>query len=311
MNNDNSHISQSEARGQYDRVESLLSACRPDEVDNERIKRLVHAKIMRAEFERRSRRRRVVAAWLSAAACVALFVGLAVHYIMPDDIDLSHATFAEVTDAGYKELIVAPGKRAELRLSDGTRLVANSHTRVIYPERFGDSERRIFADGEVYLEVTKDADRPFIVESNNFDVRVLGTVFNICNTSDSTAQVVLVGGSVEVTTDQDSRVRLRPNDMVDLVNGEVASLTQVDTNDYTLWVDGLLSLHGEPLSRLVERVSEHYGIKIVCEESLGRVKVYGKLDLHDSVDNVFDAIRDIVPMEIVKDGSLITMKPRP
>ncbi len=294
-----------------DRLESLLNACHPDAFDNTRIKNLVHAKIISDKIARRSHRRKLILGWCSAAAGVALIAGLATHFIVPSGIDLSNATVAEVTDAGYKELLVAPGKRAEITLSDGTRLVANAHTRVLYPERFGDSERRIFADGEVFLEVAKDADHPFVVESNGFDVKVLGTVFNICNTSDSTASVVLVEGSVEVSTDCDNRVKLRPNDMVDLVNGEVASLRQVDTEDYTMWVDGLLSLHGEPLSQLVERLSEHYGFTIDCETSLGDVRVYGKLDLQDSIDQVLAAIREIVPMEIEREGSLITMKARP
>ena len=311
MNNDNSHTSHPEAPDLQDRIESLLDGCRPDEIDNARIKQLVHARILRDGLERRTRRRHRLAAWLSAAACVALIVGIGIHFIMPDDIDLSSATVAAPSHAGYRELFVAPGKRAELSLSDGTRLVANSCTRVLYPERFVGSERRIFANGEVYLEVAKDVDRPFIVETNNFNVKVLGTVFNIRNTNDSTAQVVLVEGSVEVTTDRDDRVRLKPDDMVELVNGEVTSLSKVDTGDYTMWVDGLISLHGEPLCHLVRRLSNHYGITIQCDKSLGNVKVYGKLELHDSVDNVLDAIRNIVPMEIEREGSLISMKPRP
>lgn len=312
MMNEQSKIKKSESTmGDYNRLESLLNACRPDAFDNTRIKNLVYAKIISDGIAQRRHRRNLILGWGSVAACVALIFGLASHFITPSGIDLSDATVAEVTDAGYKELLVAPGKRAELTLSDGTRLVANSHTRVLYPERFGNNERRIFADGEVFLEVTKDADRPFVVESKGFDVKVLGTVFNICNTSDSTASVVLVEGSVEVSTDCDSKVRLRPNDMVDLVNGEVASLRQVDTNDYTLWVDGLLSLHGETLSKLVERLSEHYGLTIDCETALGDVRVYGKLDLHDSIDQVLVAIKGIVPMEIEREGSLITMKARP
>lgn len=290
------------------RLEAIFGSCRPEPIDNSRIKSLVHGRIL-AEKLARTRRMLRVSMWSGVAACIGLLCMVGARFVNTGtEIDLSSATLAEVDNAGYREVVIQPGKRAELILPDGTRLVANSHSRVLYPERFEGAERRIYADGEVYLEVTKDADRPFVVESRGFDVRVLGTTFNICNTSDSTAQVVLVEGAVEVTTDHDSKVKMRPNDLVDLVNGEVASMRQVDTNDYTLWVDGLLSLRGERLGRLIERLSEHYGLRIDCDDSLSDVKVFGKLDLHDSIDKVLESIGNIVPMEIEREGSLITMR---
>lgn len=290
------------------RFEQLLAACRPEPIDNTRIKSLVREKIMREKMARTRRLRRLIWGSLSAAACIAVLVALAVRFVAPQTVDLSGATLAEITEAGYKELIVAPGKRAEIKLPDGSLLVANARSRVLYPESFEGNERRIFANGEVYLEVSKDPKHPFVVESDGFDVRVLGTTFNICNSSDSTASVVLVEGAVEVTTDIDRSVKLRPNDMVELVNGEVASLQQVDPSDYTLWTKGLVSLRGESLAGLAQRLSEHYGLQISCEASIADVRVYGKLDLRDSIDQVLSAISEIVPMEIERDGSRITMK---
>lgn len=259
-------------------------------------------------MKRQRRRRRMMITIASVAACVCVVAGVALKLLGTDHVDLSRATLAEAEEAGYTELVVTPGKRAELTLSDGTKLIANSRTRVLYPEHFDGAERRIYANGEIYLEVAKDADHPFVVESNGFDVKVLGTVFNITNTSDSTASVVLVDGSVEVTTERDERVRLKPSDMVDLVNGEVSSLSHVDPADYTLWIDGLMSLRGESLSTLAQKLTDHYGVSVECDPVLGHVKVYGKLDLHDSIESVINSIREIVPMEIERKGDRIIMR---
>lgn len=307
---DQSNISHSTPADVDSRVESLLDACRPCEVDNSRIKSRVRAKILAYEFKRKARRRRIAFAWASAAACVILAMGIAMRLMSPAGIDLSSATLAQAIDAGYKELIVEPGSRADIILADGTRLVANSRTRVLYPERFTGAERRIYADGEVYLEVSKDPSKPFVVESNGFDIRVLGTVFNIRNNTDSTAEIVLVEGSVEVTTDRDSRIKMKPSDKLDLVKGEVSSLTTVDTSEYTLWVDGLLSLHGEQLADLARRLGEHYGVAIECDRSLADFKIYGKLDLRDSIDVVLTSIQEIVPMQIEKDADAILLTSR-
>ncbi|MBD5233342.1 MAG: DUF4974 domain-containing protein [Bacteroidales bacterium] len=300
-------INQPESQREELRLQALLDACQPEPFDNTRIKSLVHAKLMQ-EAMRQRRRRHFLTALIGVAACLCVVVGIAVKLLGTSEIDLSTATLAQAEDAGYKELIVEPGRRAELTLSDGTRLIANSRTRVLYPEHFEGAERRIYADGEVYLEVAKDADHPFVVESNGFDVKVLGTIFNISNSSDSTANVVLVEGSVEVTTDRNERVRLKPCDMVDLVNGEVAALSRVDPKSYTLWTQGLMSLHGIPLASLLNSLADHYHVDFDCAPSLRDIKVYGKIDLNDNIDTVLYSITQIVPMEIERNGDTFIMK---
>lgn len=81
----------------------------------------------------------------------------------------------------YNQLLVPAGKRVRVELSDGTRLVVNSQSKVIYPCRFNGDIRKIYAQGEVFLEVAHDKQHPFIVESEDFKLRVLGTKFNISN----------------------------------------------------------------------------------------------------------------------------------
>ncbi len=289
-------------------LDRMLDACRFQPVDTTRIRSLVHEKIRNDKMARKRRMRHIFAATLSAAACVALVVAFGLSYFSSSAPDLSSASVRQLARAGYKELIVPAGQREELTLSDGTRLIANSCSRVLYPGRFEGKERRIYANGEVFLEVAKDR-RPFVVESAGFDVRVLGTVFNICNTSDSTASVVLVEGSVQIDMGDDRSIRLKPNDMAELLNGDVTSLAQVDTDNYTSWTRGLLYLKGMPLSRLTQNLSDYYGIEIRCHSSLAEVKVYGKLDLHDNVDTVIESIREIVPMKITRSGNSIMLKP--
>lgn len=308
MNETRQNITGEQSQTGDSRIENLLEAGRVADIDNARIKRLVHARILGYEAARRSRRRMMWAGWVSAAACVAVIVSVAFGFMGRDNIDLSVSTDEQIADAGYTEISVPAGRRVELKLSDGTRLVANSNTRVVYPETFEGPERRIYADGEVFLEVAKDACHPFVVESNGFEVKVLGTTFDICTANDGSARVVLVEGSIELSTDSKECIRLKPSDMAVLTNGEIASLSKVDTYDYTLWVDGMLSLRGETLSHLIERLNRHYNVTITCDESLSPVKVYGKLDLRDSIEQVIEALGEIVPMDVETDGSLITMK---
>lgn len=290
-------------------LDRMLDACRFQPIDNTRIKNLVHEKIRNEKMARKRRMRRILAVSFSAAACLALVVSFGLSYFASSTPDLSSATPRQLAGAGYKELIVPAGTRQEFRLPDGSRIIANSRTRVLYPEHFEGKERRIYANGEIFLEVAKDPHHPFVVESEGFDVRVLGTVFNISNTSDSTASVVLVEGSVQIDMENDRSIRLKPRDMAELLNGDVTSLSQVDTDNYTSWTKGLLYLKGMPLSVLIRNLGEYYGIEINCSKTLADTKVYGKLDLRDNLDTVLESIQEIVPMHITRSGNSIMLKP--
>ena len=288
------------------KIESLLENVRMPAIDNSRIKLMVQEKIKKEK--RRSLRRRIIWSSISSAAAVALIVMMAIGFMGGDKLSLGSANETELLSAGYKEILVPKGKRMEIDLSDGSHLVANYNTRVIYPEQFTGKERRIFVDGEVYVDVAKDKDHPFIVESEGFEVKVLGTKFNIDNRSDTSAIIVLVEGSIDLSTNKKQTIRLKPNDLVDVVNGDITGLRRVDAKDYISWIRGLRTLDGESMESLTNRLEEYYGVKINCDSDLSQTKIYGKLDLRDSLNDVLSSINNIVPMEIRREGNTINLK---
>lgn len=289
-------------------LEGMLNTCRGQHIDNTRIKNLVHAKIRAEEMQKRMTARRSRGWFAAAAAVVVLLTVGIVHFVGPKSVRLSSIAAEDLLSRGYCELVVPVGQTDELRLSDGTLLKVNSGSRVLYPEHFEGKERRIYTCGEVYLQVAKDKKHPFVVESNDFEVKVLGTTFNVCNYNDSVASVVLVEGSVEIIGRGDESVRMRPSDKCDLCNGGIKSLTQVDTANYTAWTRGLIYIDGESLGSLATRLSRYYGRRIQCDAALASVRIYGKLDLRDSVETTIAALAEIVPMQLTFSADGITMK---
>lgn len=205
----------------------------------------------------------------------------------------------------YNQLLVPPGKRARIELSDGTRLVVNSQSKVIYPRRFKGDIRKIYAQGEVYLEVAHDKKHPFIVESEGFNLRVLGTKFNISNYRGGATHIVLVEGSVEVTDKNEKKAQLVPNELLNIADGAIASQRTVDVAEYISWIDGIMLLNGNELSQIIQRLSIYYGISIQCDPSVGKEKVYGKLDLKDDIDDVIECIQQTLPFKIEKSSTSI------
>lgn len=73
-----------------------------------------------------------------------------------------------------------------LVLSDGTTVYLNAESELMYPVKFRGNDRRVFLKGEAYFDVKRDTSKPFIVEANSLDVRVLGTEFGVRAYQDET-----------------------------------------------------------------------------------------------------------------------------
>lgn len=197
----------------------------------------------------------------------------------------------------YNQIVVPHGKFTSLILSDGTKVYINSATRVIYPKVFESDQRKIYIEGEAYLEVAKDKQKPFIVKTSSFEVKVLGTSFNVnAYKDDLKAEVVLLEGSIELSDKQDKSMLLKPNQLALVEKGEIKNVKEVNAADYIVWKDGLLILDSEPLSSVCKRLERFYGYRISVSPQAGKLEMNGKIDLYQSVDDLMKLISLTAPI---------------
>ncbi|MDR0506094.1 MAG: FecR domain-containing protein [Dysgonamonadaceae bacterium] len=199
----------------------------------------------------------------------------------------------------YNQLIVPKGKRSNLILSDGSKLVVNAGTRVIYPVDFSGDKREIYVDGEIFIDVVHDGNRPFIVKTSDMDVRVLGTKFNVtAYESDLNRQITLVSGSVEISGNNSrEKVVLSPSEMYEYSRG-YGRVSKVDVNDYISWIEGLYIFKSIKLEDVMARLSHYYGVDIVCSEDVAQLKCSGKMDLKEKLEDVFEGFVFAFPVKI-------------
>ena len=108
----------------------------------------------------------------------------------------------------WLECIVPMGQTRSISLSDGTVLHLNAGSRVTYPSVFQGAERRIFLDGEVFADVSHDPEHPFIIESGQLQVNVLGTRFDFKSyRNENHSELILVEGKVRLDIDCGESVR--------------------------------------------------------------------------------------------------------
>ena len=203
------------------------------------------------------------------------------------------------------KLIVPPGKISSLTLSDGSKIWINSGTVLEFPSVFEDHQRKIKIDGEIYIEVSRNEKNPFIVSTSSFLVKVLGTKFNVsAYNEDPVQRIVLVRGSVEVKMKSGDPVKLEPDEMLSLSETGFHS-EKVDVYDYISWKDGIFRFTGEPLERILTRLSRHYDVPITCDDDAKRIQVTGKLALFDDLTTVLDNITVILPVTYERENNKI------
>lgn len=271
------------------KLKSFVSDAAPEGIDMSSIKRKTYAKIRR-DRERRKTRRTVLLG-LALAASVALLVVLSV--VPRGPLSGEAGGMVAVAKPRMVTVTVPTGETRAVTLPDGTKLVANSRSQVSYPERFDGNTRDIYAKGEVFLDVAHDKQHPFIVHSDGFKLKVLGTKFNICNYNGRQSSVVLVQGAVEVTTKGLDKVTMRPNQLLNLADGRLDGLRNVDTSQYTSWMKGIMDLHGDDIHQVVSRLNDYYGTDIGVHGNISATPLYGKLVYQKGVDEVLKAINTI------------------
>ena len=97
-------------------------------------------------------------------------------------------------------------------LPDGTQAWLNPGTELTFGHSFNTDDRNVSLSGEAYFDVAHNPDCPFIVTTESFRIKVLGTVFNVRNfPGDARPEVSLAQGSVAMQNlDGVNLVRLRP-----------------------------------------------------------------------------------------------------
>ena len=107
----------------------------------------------------------------------------------------------EQTPIALQTITVPAGQRINITLADGTNVWLNARTTIQYPITFNEKERLVKLDGEAYFDVTKDKSKPFIVQTNNYNVEVLGTKFDVDSYSETEIfETTLMEGSVRISS---------------------------------------------------------------------------------------------------------------
>lgn len=184
-------------------------------------------------------------------------------------------------------ILVPAGQRINITLPDGTNVWLNARTSLKYPTMFSKKNRQVILDGEAYFDVARDEKKPFIVQTDKYNVEVLGTKFDVDAYAETGEfETTLMSGSVKVASVNDpaQELMLKPNNKVYLQDGKLLVTSVSDYNPYR-WKEGLICFKDATFTSIMKEFEKYYGLNIhVKNKEVGKFFYTGKFRQTDGID---------------------------
>lgn len=194
----------------------------------------------------------------------------------------------------FNKLVVPAGGEHSLTLEDGTVVMVNSKSNLLFPTHFSGNRRVVRLEGEAYFKVKTDADRPFIVQLNGISIEVTGTSFNVHAYSDENViSVALSEGHVNILNEAgDVITSMTPGELFTYHadSGTFAS-EHTDLTPYISWTDDTFVFRDEEIENIIHTLSRWYNVSIQLDDNIRKTRYTGILSRKQSLIETLDALR--------------------
>lgn len=222
--------------------------------------------------------------WLKIAAVFLLISGIVVLYRN----NIMHTQPIKDLVTNYS---TNGAERKTITLPDGTVIVLNAKSSVQLNKDFNINNREVTLIGEAYFDVTHDKNKPFKVMTTDFDINVLGTIFNVKAYPDEpTSEAVLIKGVIvmEGNGNTGNSITLKPSQKVTFykvlpeLSGKkqrsaAVKYPEITINSYTkkndstivemAWIQNRLEIQDQSFADLKKILERWYNVKITFTDN--------------------------------------------
>ncbi|MEE4301322.1 MAG: FecR domain-containing protein, partial [Pseudomonadales bacterium] len=199
------------------------------------------------------------------------------------------------------ELRTARGERLLQTLPDGSTVQLNTDTALVWHATDALRELEIELGGEVFVEVAKDAARPFVIRTDHGFVTAIGTAFAVHARAEGTSVNVLEG-VVEVrarTVETTRPRRVAAGQRVEVTAGAVPGAVREALPDALAWREGRLVYDDVPLEELVAELNRYLPRRMtISDAGLAATRVSAVLVLSDQ-ESMLRALAQVLPLDWV------------
>jgi transmembrane sensor len=207
----------------------------------------------------------------------------------------------------WNSIVTPLGGKYRIVLSDGSKVVLNSGSKLEFPVGFHGIDRRVKLTGEAYFEVKKDPSKPFIVVSGEAITEVLGTKFNVSSyPEDGEVRTTLLEGKVRFSRNetQTSEI-LKPGDQA-VLKGQDIQVLSVHPEDFMAWKDNRFVFKNEKLSIIMLQLSRWYNVD-VDYHSLPDRRLYANMSADVNLSEVLRMLSLTSDIKFSVDGRRVSV----
>jgi len=237
----------------------------------------------------------------AAAFLLLVIAGFAYYFFMGAQ---AHTTYT-----------TAFGETKNITLPDQSTVRLNATSTLSFSKEWdNNSPREIWLEGEAYFSVVHtENDQQFIVHSDEVNVEVLGTEFNVKSRQQET-QVVLNSGKVKLSLDTghpDEEVFMEPGDMAFYSNNaRLITKEKVNPQLYTSWRNNELYFDHTPFSEIAELLKNTYGLEVNVSDSSLLEKTFTATLPADNAEILLNALSKSFQLKVQRQGRQVYLQPR-
>ena len=223
------------------------------------------------------------------------------------------------------------GERKKLKLPDGTTVLLNAGSKLYIDKNFDGKIRIVKLDGEGFFDVVHNK-TPFIVQTKDFNVKVLGTKFNVKSyDSDSFSETALVAGSIqlELINRKNEILALKPGEKLSVRNVEENNKSNKDLLDNTIeeirlskntitdnneivetaWTNNKIEIQAQNFADIKGILERWYKVKILFQDPKILEYKYTAVFTTETIDEVMSALQNAKHFNFTKkDNTIIITK---
>lgn len=207
------------------------------------------------------------------------------------------------------------GAVATIQLPDRSMVTLNGNSRIRYQKEWDDDAvRQVWLEGEAFFSVTHTTDnRKFVVHTNNMDIEVLGTEFNVNNRRGAT-RITLSSGMVRLNgkgpAKQIKDVVMHPGEQASLNNRQTLELRKVDVKKITAWKDDVMIFDHTPVGEIAILIEETYGLAVALEgDSVADMMLTGALPAND-ISALLGMLKEVLDLDVVRKDQQVVISKR-
>jgi transmembrane sensor len=189
--------------------------------------------------------------------------------------------------------------RAMFSLPDGTTGWLNSNSSVRYKGTYN-TDRQVILTGEAFFDVVKDKKRPFIVNTNEVILKVLGTRFNVTSyENEKNVEVVLEEGKLMFYNKEMSKsYEMNPYDLITYDKTSKDLTTEVvEPQKYLSWTEGKLVFRNDPLDVIARRLERWYNIEVEIKGKVSSEMRLRATFIDEDLEEVLGLLKRSLPIE--------------